>query len=305
MIKKNYHITPWVLVLYLVSVAACSSTATTSDAASDAPATASAPAGESGAASSEAAAAPAAASDSGEPTQVAAAAPFEKPPAAAKEDLSQVKEIAAPPPIVESCKKEPFSKWEAQSRAAIKAGWEATKEEKYGIGFKTSEQYKQWSETHNLIFKSISNSCDALSKCAKKHGKNKSKACAKEAGEYRDWQTLVKKFTDDVEAVKVTQLDELCGIPLSLNDSQRCFEAMSKNVSDHCQTEDCGELAQCWQNLAFMKIAFIQAETACRYSHIKLSKCRGYIEQETRRKEQIQMCEFMQKKIGRTFLPVL
>jgi len=233
------------------------------------------------------------------PTQTAAAS------GAAAEDLTKVAEIAAPPPIVESCKKEQFSKWEQQSRAAIKDGWESTKEQKYGIGFKTPEEYKQWSETHNLIFKSISEACDALSQCAKKNGKDKNKACGEQAATYQEWQGLAKEFTDKVEAVKVTQLDDMCGIPLTLDDSRNCFEAQSKNIAKKCQTEACDEASQCWQNLAFMNDAFIQAETACKFSHIKLDKCRGYIEQRMRRKDQIENCEFLQKKLNINFLPVL
>lgn len=313
--NEQNRTTPYLvtLVLMLAFIGVLSSCASTTPATSEA-----APSSEAAAASTEAAGAAAeaqpAASDSAPAPAAetaAADAPAAESAAAATadakpmEDLSKVAEIVAPPPVVDSCKKEAFSKWEQQSRAAIKDGWEATKEKKYGIGFKNADEYKQWSETHNLIFKSISQACDELSQCGKKHGKDKAKACAGEAATYQDWQNLAKEFTDKVEAVKVTQLDDMCNIPLTLKDSRNCFESQAKNIAKHCQSEACDEASQCWQSLAFMTDAFIQAETACHFSHIKLEKCRGWIEQNARRKDQIESCEFLQKKLNIKFLPVL
>jgi len=263
--------------------------------------TAAASGGDSAAApaADNASAAPAGDSAAAAPVQVAAAG------ASAAQDLTKVGDIAAAPVIVESCKKEAFTKWEGQSRAAIKAGWDATKENTYGVGFKNADQYKQWSETHNLVFKSVNSACDELAQCAKSAGKDKEKACAAQAATYRDWQDLAKEFTDKVEAVKVTQLDAMCAIPLTLSDSRNCFESQANNIAKHCKSEACDEVSQCWQSLAFMNDALIQAETACNFSHIKLEKCRGYTEQQMRRKDQIESCEFMQKKLGVSFLPVL
>jgi len=294
--KSRAFLVVTLLFSFVAALNACASGNVSSEmaASSGEGAASTAASGEGQASAAASAAAPAAESAA---VQVAAAEPTQ--------DLSKVADIAAPPAIVESCKKEAFSKWEGQSRTAIKAGWEATKEQKYGIGFKNADEYKQWSETHNLVFKSISDACDDLSQCAKKHGKDKEKACAEQAATYHDWQELAKEFTDKVEAVKVTQLDDMCGIPLSLKDSRNCFESQSKNIAKHCQSEACDEVSQCWQSLAFMNDAFIQAETACKFSHIKLDKCRGYIEQEMRRKDQIESCEFMQKKLAIKFLPVL
>jgi len=301
MSELNRKTTLWVTLLTLlalISVVSSCATATPSGSDSAAADTAAAPS----AAPSEAAgegSSTAPSESSAAPMQVAAA------DTKAAEDLSKVAEIAAAPKIVGSCKKEEFSKWEANSRAAIKAGWEATKEKKYGIGFKNADEYKQWSEMHNLIFKSISDSCDELSQCGKKNGKNKNKACAGKAANYSDWQKLAKEFTDRVENVKVTQLDDMCQYPLTLSDSRNCFEKQAKNIADHCNSEACQDASQCWQNLAFMGDAIIQAETACKFSHIKLEKCRGYVEQKMRRKNQIESCEFLQKKLEMKFLPVL
>ena len=207
--------------------------------------------------------------------------------------------------MVESCKKEPYIKYEKSSRASIKAGWAATKAEKYGVGFRNAAEYKKWSSTHNGLFKRVTLACESLSKCAKANPKSKKKTCAKRATAFSDMQDLAKKFSQNVAEVKTSQVVKLCAMKPSMDDEARCFDELANNIRDKCNSDECGELAQCWQNIYFMDAALRQAESSCHFAREKLSQCRGYSEQISRRKEQLKRCASMHEAVNIRVLPVL
>lgn len=213
--------------------------------------------------------------------------------------------IVEPIRVVESCKNEPYLKYENSARASIKKGWEATKEEKYGVGFRNAAEYEQWSNTHNTIFKRVSAACETLSTCASKHGKASKEKCAMEAESFRDWQGLASTFSKRVAEVEHAQVDKLCSLTPSLDDPSRCFDQLAENVNSVCKTDECKDLSQCWKNIYFMDAAIRQAESSCQFARKELSKCRGYTEQIGRRKEQLQRCGDLQRRINIDVLPAL
>jgi len=219
--------------------------------------------------------------------------------------LEDVPETVASPRVVESCKKEPYIKYEKASKASIKAGWQATKAEKYGVGFRHAAEYKKWSSTHNTLFKRVSLACETLSKCAKSAKKGKKKKCASQAATFQDLQALAKTFSDNVNEVKMSQVVKLCSMKPSLDDEARCFDALATNIRTMCKTDECGELAQCWQNIYFMDAALRQAESSCSFARQKLTQCRGYSEQIGRRKQQLKRCASMHEAVNLKTLPIL
>jgi len=219
--------------------------------------------------------------------------------------LEDVPETVASPRVVESCKKEPYIKYEKASKASIKAGWQATKAEKYGVGFRNAAEYKKWSSTHNTLFKRVSLACETLSKCAKSTKKGKKKKCASQAATFQDLQALAKTFSDNVSEVKTSQVVKLCSMKPNLDDEARCFDALATNIRTMCKTDQCGELAQCWQNIYFMDAALRQAESSCKFARQKLTQCRGYSEQIGRRKAQLKRCASMHEAVNLKTLPIL
>lgn len=242
------------------------------------------------------------------PVQSAAAATVASATASSAAAATKVADMAAivePPRVVDSCKKEQYTKFEEASRNSIKAGWEATKAERFGVGFRNADEYTQWSNTHNAVFKQTNEACDALAKCAKDNPDSKQKQCAAQAELFRDWQVLAKKFSERVKQAEFTQVDKLCSLEPQLSDPRDCFEHLAENVSNACKGDACQELSRCWQSIAFMDGALRQAETACGFVHTKLEQCRGYTEQQGRRKAQLERCAKMQEKSNLRVLPVL
>ncbi|MFV2056647.1 MAG: hypothetical protein ACC707_09275 [Thiohalomonadales bacterium] len=219
--------------------------------------------------------------------------------------LEDVPETVAAPRVVETCKKEPYIKYESASRASIKVGWAATKSEQYGVGFKDAAEYKKWSSTHNALFKRVTKACETLSKCAQAKKKDKKIQCVEEATVFRDLQNIAKTFASNVKEVETSQVIDLCAMKPNLDDSARCFDALATNIRAACDTEECAELAQCWQNIYFMDAALRQAETSCRFARQKLSKCRGYSEQIGRRKAKLAQCSALHEAANIHVLPVL
>ena len=225
--------------------------------------------------------------------------------AASEQSLEDIPETVASPRVVESCKKEPYTKYEASARGSIKTGWEATKAERYGVGFRDAAEYKKWSATHNALFKRVTAACASLSKCALASKKDKKKQCVAEATAFRDLQNLAKTFASNAKEVENSQVVNLCSMKPDLEDPARCFDALATNIRVSCKSEECGELAQCWQNIYFMDAALRQAESSCQFARQKLSQCRGYSEQIGRRKEQLARCAKMHEAANIKVLPVL
>ena len=129
--------------------------------------------------------------------------------------------------VVESCKKEPYIKYEVQARESIKKGWEATKADKFGVGFRDADEYKKWSATHNIVYKKVSTACEELSKCAKKNDKERHKKCEQQAKRYSSWQKTAESFAQKIKLAE-TQ-------PRSQRD--RCHA-----TSTQCQRLRCSEV---------------------------------------------------------------
>lgn len=221
------------------------------------------------------------------------------------EKKSAEPEVVKPLKTVQQCKKEPYTKYENAARASIKKGWQATKEEKFGVGFRNSAEYKKWGKTHNDLFKTVSATCENLSACAKKHGKNKMKKCAAEAKRFNAWQISAEKFTKKVKSVEYTQPPVLCSIQPSSKDPSECYSLLADRINDSCVSGECLEVATCFQGLGFLDDAINQAESACKFVHQKLSKCRGYVEATGRRQSEFDQCAQLYKNLEVEIIPVL
>lgn len=223
------------------------------------------------------------------------------------EQIDNIPEMTKPPRIVQECQKEGYVKQEKQSRASIKKGRAATKEGRYGVGFRDGDEYKKWSNMHNLLFAEVSKACEKLSDCAKKNSKGKDKACATEAASYDEWQKTVKSFTEKVKTVEHVQPPKLCSSPPSPDDLPRCYEELADKIDKVCgeDDEECTAVSACWRSVSFLDVAINQAESACRFAHTKLSKCRAYTTSTGRRKAKFKQCGDLQKEAGIDVVPVL
>ncbi len=216
-----------------------------------------------------------------------------------------VVEKIAPPKIVESCKKEPYVNFEKQARDSIGKGWESTKAEQYGVGFRDAEEYKKWSATHKVLFAKVSELCQSLSDCAKDNAKEKDVKCADLAQRYSLWQKTAEDFAGRIKAVESTQPPELCSMAPALEDSGRCFHDRATQLNGVCKSEECKAAATCWDGIYFLDVAKLQAEQACQFAHLPLDKCRGYVESTMRRKGEFEQCKKMQDGLGLELPPVL
>ena len=231
--------------------------------------------------------------------------------AQAAQDAQQTSEslpdITEAPQIVQECQKEDYVKQEQQARASIKKGKEAMEAGRYGVGFKNAEEYKKWSGMHNTVFSGASQACAKLSECAKQHAKDKDKdkQCAEQAQTYADWKHTAKLFTVKVKSVESTQPPQLCSSPLAMDDPPYCYEQLAGKIDKVCESDDCKEASQCWRSVTILDGAINQEESACRFSRIKLSECRGYIEASRRRKDEFERCKYLQNRADVVVAPVL
>lgn len=237
---------------------------------------------------------------SAEPTSDASAAAAPPPAEPAAEP-----EAPVPPRIVESCKEEPYIKYEAQARDSIAKGLAATKEGKFGVGFRNVNEHNTWSKIHNELFKQVNDACGVLSECAKTHKEDKDTECVEQAKTFDEWQKLAKEFADKAKTAETTQPPKICSLTPSLDDAARCFHGLADNIDKACDTEACKETSNCWRSVGFLDAAIIQAEQACGFVHQKLSDCRGYTEATTRRKNKFAQCQDLQGRLVITIFPVL
>ena len=114
-------------------------------------------------------------------------------------------EATVPPRIVESCKDEPYIKYEKQSRDSIAKGLAATKEGKFGVGFRSVNEHNTWSKVHNELFKHVNAACGVLSECAKTHKKDKDTECGAQAKTFDEWQKLAKDFAAKAKTAETSQ----------------------------------------------------------------------------------------------------
>jgi len=214
-------------------------------------------------------------------------------------------EAAMPPRIVESCKDEAYTKYEQQSRESIQKGLDATKEGKYGVGFRDVEEHNKWSKIHNSLFKSVNDACGVLAECAKNHKKDKGTECVAQAKAFDEWQKLAKSFAEQAKTAETVQPPKICSQTPDLSDPARCFHSLADNIDKACNTDECKEASNCWRGVGFLDTAIIQATTSCGFVHQKLSDCRGYIEATSRRETKFNQCKDLQGGLNITVLPVL
>lgn len=205
---------------------------------------------------------------------------------------------------VASCKTEPYGKYEKQARDSMAKGLSATKEGKYGVGFRNIQEHKKWSDTHNQLFKSVNQACSTLSQCAQQHPKNKSKECATQAKMFNDWQNLAKLFAQNAKLSETTQPPKICTFTPSLEDAASCFISLGDNLDKACNSPDCKETSDCWRGIGFLDFAINQASSACNFARTPLAECRGYVTASKRRTAKFQRCSDMQAQLNVTVLPV-
>ncbi len=204
-----------------------------------------------------------------------------------------------------SCKNEPFSQYEKQSRDSIAKGLSATKAGTYAVGFRNLKEHKKWSKTHGMLFTSVNQACSALSKCAKQHSKDKAKQCAQQAKHFVQWQQLAEEFAKKAKQSETSQPPKICSFVANLDDAAGCFHALADNIDKVCTTGDCKETSDCWRGIGFLDYAINQAASSCRFSHQPLSECHSYITTSQRRKNKFNRCQAMQKNLHIDISPAL
>lgn len=243
-----------------------------------------------------------------------------QPEAAVSEQASQGKSLAAEPAgnekekaikmqeplrIVESCKDEPYVKYEKTSLASMEKGLAATKEEKYGVGFRSISEYKRWRDIHGKLFAKVNDSCSTLKQCAKDNPKDKNKKCKNEAFVFNEWQKMAERFTAKAKMVETTQPDEICSFQPDLKDAPQCFHALGDNVDKVCDSAQCKDLGNCWRSVGFQDDAMKQAEQACRFVHKALSDCSAYTLAKSRREKKFAQCKELQSELDNAKFPPL
>lgn len=253
----------------------------------------------------ETAAAPA---EAGAPSETPAAdtpAPAEALPSApAPAEMAAAVE-PTPPNIVESCKDEPYVKYEKQARESLAKGLAATEAGSYGVGFRDADEHKRWTAIHNQLFEKVNASCQTLSDCAKQNPKDKDAKCAAPAKTFAAWQELAAQFAEKAKLSETTQLPLICSFEPNLDDPSHCFHDLAANVDKACDKAECKELTSCWNGVGYLDTAIAQAERSCGFVHESLDKCRGYIEAKGRREKKFAQCKELQGKLTITVIPVL
>ena len=284
-------------LLLSASLFACASTSETESSETAAAASEA----SSGSGTSDTSAAPASATSEAAPAAADSAAPAEATAAASAVEPEETK----PPKMVESCKDEPFGKYEQQARESIAKGLAATKADTFGVGFRNVEEHNKWSKTHNTLFKSVNDACSELADCAKKHKKDKDTECVAQAKTFATWQDLAKSFAEKAKSVETTEPPIICSLEPNLDDPADCFHGLAANIMKVCDTDDCKEVSDCWRGVGFLDGAITQSKKSCDFVHQKLETCRGFIEATQRRKDKFSHCGEMQNQLNITIFPVL
>lgn len=209
------------------------------------------------------------------------------------------------PRIVETCKDEPYTKYEQQARDSIAKGLEATKAQKFGVGFRDVEEHNRWSKIHNTLFKQVNDACAALSECAKQHPKDKITECTDQAKTFGEWQGIAKDFAKKAKSAETTQPPKICSLTPDLADAARCFHGLADNIDKVCDSDACKETSDCWRGVGFLDAAISQARQSCGFVHEKLSNCRGFVEATSRREKKFDQCKELQGRLTVTIFPVL
>jgi len=220
-------------------------------------------------------------------------------------------EISAPPVatesvrIVESCKNEPYGKYEKLARASMAKGLKATMEGKYGVGFRNVAEHKKWSSTHRQLFNRVNQACSVLSQCAKQHPKDKTTQCTEQASRFKQWQDMAKRFATSTKLSETTQPPKICSFTPDLGDPARCFHGLADNIDGQCDAANCKETSDCWRGIGFLDYAINQASSACGFVQKPLAECQGYVTATQRRVNKFKRCNTMQKKMAAVIFPAL
>jgi len=211
-----------------------------------------------------------------------------------------------PKGVIDFCKVKPYAKYKRQVKNGIKAAWEAKKAGKYGIGFRNKAEYNKWSKTQKDFFLYMFDACRTLAICEINNNKSKKKkknACNVQQATFEAWQDSAKLFAKQVKKFKTQQPSALCGLQPKQGDVSLCFTQRAAQIDDACDGEVCQELSQCWSSVAMKDDVIRQAESSCRFSGQKLSKCRGHMEATQHRKDRFSACDKMQNDIDLAFQP--
>jgi len=207
--------------------------------------------------------------------------------------------------IGESCKQQAFVEYEKQAREHIQRGWEATQAERFGVGFRDTEEYEKWSDTHNKLFSKVSDTCIQLSNCIKQNSADKEQKCASEAQRFENWQSYAKRFADKVKIVESSQPPMLCSLAPTVDEPTQCYALLADQIEKTCQTQECKDAAGCFRGVYFLDDAINQAKLACGFVGQELSKCRGYVEASSRRKAEVEQCLDQYNQLQVEILPVI
>jgi hypothetical protein len=227
---------------------------------------------------------------------------------AEQSEQSQLDEVAAPIQIAmigESCKQQPYVKYEKQAREHIQHGWEATKAQRFGVGFRDAAEYEKWKDAHAKMFTKVSNICEQLSNCVKENSVDKEQKCASEAKRLEQWQGLAKRFVDKVKIVESSQPPMLCSLTPSADEPSQCYALLADQIEQTCQSPSCATTAGCFRGVYFLDDAINQAKLACGFVGQDLSQCRGYVEETARRKAEVEQCLDMYNQMQVEILPVI
>ncbi len=207
--------------------------------------------------------------------------------------------------VVTSCKREPFVRYQQDSRAGIDKAWQDTQDGRYGYGFSDQLEYKKWQDVHSDLFASVAVACEVLSTCAQRAGDKAKKACVREARSFTGWQHTGQQFLERVKSMETGMAPSLCAVTPAFTDLSDCFSRLAERIDDVCRNKRCQEVSQCWRSVAFLDQAIHQAESACGFAGQDLSMCRGFVEATGRREAKFAQCqsEYKSAKIGN--FPVL
>lgn len=228
---------------------------------------------------------------------ISAAANVEPEPATAVEP--------EPVRIVESCKDEPYGRFEKEARASMAKGLAATEAGQYGVGFRSIAEHKQWSDTHKRLFTSVNEACNALSQCAQQHPDDKTTQCAEQASHFQQWQEAAERFTQKAKLSETTQPPIMCSFEPSLTDAADCFQGLADNIDKACNSAACKKTSDCWRSIGFLDQAIKQASSACGFARTPLAECRGYTTVAQRRETTFKRCSDLQQQLGIRVVPVL
>ncbi len=207
--------------------------------------------------------------------------------------------------VVQSCGKESFVSEEKAARDGIAKGWKDTQAGRFGYGFRDATEHKKWMDAQKALYAAVAESCQSLTTCTEKAGKQAKQQCADEARLFSAWQKASQQFVAKVKTMESTMAPNLCSITPNANDLSDCFTGLAARIDDSCKDESCKDLSKCWRGVAYLDEAIRQAESSCGFVHTELSQCRSYIEATGRREAKFKQCQSESNSVNLQVIPVL